>query len=274
MTPGLTGFFYFGEFQTEEIVEQKYLAQIESLTAKWECDKNSALHDQLLRYLRNLSEPMTVHDHMVAIKALLEAELLEARLQFGQVLLDEKVEPKDASDVQHPAHLYEQLCDNIETTRVHFEDLCGVLTKAINSTKDALILKDNNRLNELQTAVNEFRDSVFIKDEELGKLRSELEAVRLQMGELLSENESLAREKQMSDIRCLQISEVIEGVKGVLGVDCEESRLPSLLQDMVSATESESVSLKDLAMALRNGTKLAEEARRVLISVSIRSNEL
>lgn len=182
--------------QTSEAVEQKYLAQIESLAAKWECEKNSALHDQLLRYLHDLSEPMTVHDHIVAIRALLEKDLLGSRFLFScklkaqsetEVLRQEKTDGGADGDCVRDiqlvgvTQLYEQLCDTIEKCRLNFEDLCGSLIKEVNATKDALVLKDNNRINQLECTVDDTRNLLVKTETHLNKLTQTKESLEAQL---------------------------------------------------------------------------------------------
>lgn len=216
------------QLQTKEAVEQKYLAHIESLTAKWECEKNSALHDQLLRYLHDLSEPMTVNDHVVAIRALLEKELLGSRLQFSwkleegvqeqqqeQQQEDEEekrpsVNSEDLTDSRRSidlsslsaAQLYEHLCDTIERHRLHFEDLCGSLIKEVNAAKDTVVLNENNRLNQLQN--------------ELAATQTKLADVTQQLRELQQRNESLKTQMdaaQNAKIEALRNAEEVSFVE-------------------------------------------------------------
>lgn len=184
---------FYGKLQTKEVVEQKYLAQIESLAAKWECEKNSALHDQLLRYLHDLSEPMTVHDHVVAIRALLEKELLESRLRFScelkaepptNIVKQENIKSEDAADGDRErgsssdaGHLYEQLCDTIEKSRLNFEDLCSALIKEVNAAKDAFVLNENNRVNELQSGLLEAKNRLVETDRQLDELNRKNESL-------------------------------------------------------------------------------------------------
>lgn len=191
------------DIQAKEVVEQKYLAQIESLAAKWECEKNSALHDQLLRYLHDLSEPMTVHDHIVAIRALLEKGLLEGRLQFSLKLKDEPQSVRQEETAQDEAdgtgreastltatQLYERLCDSIEKNRLNFEDLCGALIREVNAAKDAFVLNDNNRFNEVQSAFLEAKNNLAELERRVSDLNQENEALKTQIKACLEDRQN------------------------------------------------------------------------------------
>ncbi|XP_022651820.1 centromere protein F-like isoform X4 [Varroa destructor] len=267
--------------QTSEAVEQKYLAQIESLAAKWECEKNSALHDQLLRYLHDLSEPMTVHDHIVAIRALLEKDLLGSRFLFScklkaqsetEVLRQEKTDGGADGDCVRDiqlvgvTQLYEQLCDTIEKCRLNFEDLCGSLIKEVNATKDALVLKDNNRINQLECTVDDTRNLLVKTETHLNKLTQTKESLEAQLSGANKELSELQQKLNQVSEANDRLLDIITKMKKILGVECEDKMLPAILDEMLTMSEvSGGLSLADLAKALRDGAELAEEAKKALI---------
>ncbi|OQR75878.1 hypothetical protein BIW11_08139, partial [Tropilaelaps mercedesae] len=278
----------FCQKKVKETVEQKYLAQIESLAAKWECEKNSALHDQLLRYLHDLSEPMTVHDHIIAIRALLEKELLDTRFQFSCKLKAERdtsVAMREEPDYNEAdgyrarrnsstdtALLYDQLCDTIEKNRLNFEDLCNALTREVNAAKDAFVLKDDNRIKELQSARDETKNRLIIMEKQLGELDKKRELLIAQLdlanqekSELLQEVEKL-KAAATTSTKSDHLLAILEELKKILGVECKDEQLPAILEDMLAVPEVlGGLSLADLSKALRSGADLAEEVKKALI---------